>query len=236
MQRGDQAEVVQHRRAQFAGEAVHDVHGMLHQLLRAGDVAVQTVGVDGSLLGQRRQPDVDAGEGLGDDIVQLAADLAAFLLLGGENLAGQLPQLFLHEIRLLQQLRVMTLALLERRLHRLALGDLQAQLLVGGGQHLDAALRLRRQLALGDVVKAVDRAGDFAAFVFQRADVHDDMDPRFVGPFNDHFPVALRRFFSAQHLGHGTLCVAQETAVRTEQLEGAGISVAGGACHRLAPP
>jgi hypothetical protein len=68
----------------------------------------------------------------------------------------------------------MALAFFERRLHRLALGDLQAQFLVRGGQHLDAALRFRRRLAFGDVVKTIDRAGDFAALVFQRTDVHDD--------------------------------------------------------------
>ena len=48
------------------------------------------------LLFQSRQPDIDAGQSLGDDIMQFAADLFALFLLRRQKLAGQQPQLFLH--------------------------------------------------------------------------------------------------------------------------------------------
>ena len=82
MQGGNQSQIIQHRRAQFARELMHDVHRFFHQPLRARDVAVKTLGVDRRLLGQGRQPDVDARQGLGDDIMEFAADFPAFLLLG----------------------------------------------------------------------------------------------------------------------------------------------------------
>ena len=128
MQGGNQPQVVQHRRAQFAGELMHDVHRFFHQPLRAGDVAVQALGVERGLLFQGRQPDIDARQGLGDYIMQFAADLFSLLLLRRENLAGQLPQLLLHAVRLFQQLAVVLLAFLERLLHRLALDDFLLQL------------------------------------------------------------------------------------------------------------
>ena len=134
MQGGNQPQVVQHRRAQFAGEPMHDVHRFLHQPLRAGDVAVEALGVERGLLFQGRQPDIDARQGLGDDIMQFAADLLALFLLRRQKLAGQKPQLFLHVARLLQQLAVVLLAFPEGFLHRLALGDFLFQLPVGGGQ------------------------------------------------------------------------------------------------------
>ncbi len=40
MQGGNKSEIIQDRRAQFAGEPVYDVHRLLHQPLRAGDFAV----------------------------------------------------------------------------------------------------------------------------------------------------------------------------------------------------
>ena len=88
MQGGNQPQVVQHRRAQFAGELMHDVHRFFHQPLRAGDVAVQALGVGRGLLFQGRQPDIDARQGLGDDIMQFAADFPAFLLLGQRESGG----------------------------------------------------------------------------------------------------------------------------------------------------
>ena len=88
---------------------------------------------------QGRQPDIDARQGLGDFIMQLAADPLALFLLRRQKLAGQKPQLFLHVPRLLQQLAVVLLAFSEGLLHRLALGDFLFQLPVGGGQ-IHAAL------------------------------------------------------------------------------------------------
>ncbi len=83
----NQAEVVQHRRAQLAGKLMHDVHGFFHEPLRAGDVAVEAAGADRRLLFQDRQPDVDARQCLGDDIMEFAADALSFLLLRQDDLA-----------------------------------------------------------------------------------------------------------------------------------------------------
>ena len=74
--------------------------------------------------------------------MQLAADLLSFFLLRRQNLVGQMPQLFLHATRLLQQLAVVLLAFLERFFHGLAPGDFLLQLPVGGGQ-LNGALAQR---------------------------------------------------------------------------------------------
>ena len=149
VQGGNQPQIIQHRRAQFAGELMHDVHRFFHQPLRPGDVAVQALGVDHGLLFQGRQPDIDARQSLGDDIMQFAADFPSLLLLGRDNLAGQLPQLRLQALRLFQQLRVMALAFFERFLHRLALSDFLFQNQVGGGQlhralaqHLDDLIQV----------------------------------------------------------------------------------------------
>jgi hypothetical protein len=59
------------------------------------------------LLFQGRQPHIDARQGLGDDVMQFAADFLSLILLRRENLAGQPPQLLLHVVRLFQQLAVM---------------------------------------------------------------------------------------------------------------------------------
>jgi len=50
--------------------------------------------------------------------MQLAADALSFLLLRVQNLMGQMPQLFLHMMRLLQQPALVLLAFLEGFLHR----------------------------------------------------------------------------------------------------------------------
>ena len=86
------------------------------------------------LLFQGRQPDIDARQSLGDDIMQFAADLLALFLLRRQNLAGQQPQLFLHLPRLLQQLAVVLLAFPEGFLRQPAPGDFLFQLPVGKGQ------------------------------------------------------------------------------------------------------
>ena len=102
MQGGHESEIIQHRRTQFAGELMHDVHRFFHQLLREGDVTRKALGVDPSLLFQGGQADVDARQSLGDDIMQLAAEALSLLFLGLQNLTGQMPQLFLHDTRLVQ--------------------------------------------------------------------------------------------------------------------------------------
>ena len=152
---------------------MHDVDRFFHQPLRAGDVAVQPLGVDRRLLLQGGQPDVDARQRLGDDIMQFAADVFALLLLRRENLAGQPPQLLLQPVRLFQQLRIMVFAFLERRLRRLALGDLQAQFQVRGGQfHRALAQRLDEFFQLdGGLPRAAMRLLD-------RGDRHGKENPR----------------------------------------------------------
>ena len=92
----DRSEIIQHRRAQFTRELMHDVDRFFHQLLRAGDVAVKTLGVAPPILLQSGEADVDARQSLGDDIVQLATDALALFFLRVQNLTGEIPQLFLH--------------------------------------------------------------------------------------------------------------------------------------------
>ena len=158
MQRRDQPEIVQHRRGQLAGELMHDVHQLFHPSLRAGDVAVEIPGVQHGSLLQRSQPDVDAGQRLGDDIVQLTADFPAFLFPRGQNLTGQFPQLFLQEMRLLQEPPLVLLAFPEGAFHLLPTDDFLFQLLVRSGQHFKAALRFLGTLPLGDVVEEAPHA------------------------------------------------------------------------------
>ena len=118
---------------------MHDVHRLLDHPLRAGDLFLEAFDVDCGLHFQCRQLDIDARQGLGNLIMQLAADHLAFFLLGRQKLAGQQPQLFLHVPRLLQQLAVVMLALSEGLLHRFALENLPLQLPVRGDQ-IHAAL------------------------------------------------------------------------------------------------
>jgi hypothetical protein len=71
--------------------------------------------IDRRLFLQRRELDVDGGQGLPDLVVELAADPLALELLGGQDLVGEVPQVLLDVARLLQELPVMPLALLEGR-------------------------------------------------------------------------------------------------------------------------
>src|ERR1035441_10504679 len=86
MQRGNQSEIIQHCRAQFAGELMHDIDRVFHQLLGAFDVTVKSFGIEPGTLSQRGQADVDAGQSLGDDIMQLAADAFSLVFLRLHNL------------------------------------------------------------------------------------------------------------------------------------------------------
>ena len=80
-------------------------------------------GVDGCLFFQSRQPDIDAGQRLGDDIMQFAADLLALFLLRRQKLAGQQPQLFLHNVATAPTTdAIVSLALLEGFLRRTCAG------------------------------------------------------------------------------------------------------------------
>jgi len=47
--RRESAQVVQHRRAQFPGEPMHDVHRFFHEPLRAGDFFLEALVVERGL-------------------------------------------------------------------------------------------------------------------------------------------------------------------------------------------
>ena len=67
-----------------------------------------------------------------------------------------------------------------------------------------------------DVVETVDGAGDVAAVVLQRSDIHDDGHARAVRPLDDHFAVARLRQGAGYHFSHRTLFVRHVRAVGTE--------------------
>jgi len=46
--------------------------------------------------------EIDSRQNLGDLIMKVAADSPSFFLLGRQNLAGEMPQLLLHVMGLLQ--------------------------------------------------------------------------------------------------------------------------------------
>lgn len=81
------------------------------------------------------------------------------------------------------------------------------------------AQRVFHLLASGDVIEAIDGSHDVAGFVLQWTDIHDDGDPRAIGPFDEHFRVARFRQGASDDFGHRTLLVRHETTVRTEQFE-----------------
>ncbi len=152
MKGGNKPQFVQEHRAQFTSEAMHDSHRFFHKLLRAGDFLLETIGVDRGLLCQGRQTDVDSRQGLGDFVMKLAADLLSFFLLRRQNLVRQMPQMFLHVTRLLQQQAVMLLAFRQGFLSGFASDDFMLQLPANGAQ-LNGALAQRLvhlvQVAIG---------------------------------------------------------------------------------------
>ena len=98
MQRRYEAQIIQHRRPQFPGKPVDDVHGFGHQPLGARNVLFQPLGIDRRRFGQRGQPHINPGQGLGYDIMQLPADFLALLFLHRQYLTRQLPQLLLQMV------------------------------------------------------------------------------------------------------------------------------------------
>jgi hypothetical protein len=81
--------------AEFTSEPVYAFDRPMHQPLSAGNLIPEATGVDRSLFFQRQQSDVDSQQSLRDFILEIAADLLAFVLLRRENLVGQVPQMFL---------------------------------------------------------------------------------------------------------------------------------------------
>ena len=89
----DQPEVVEQRRAQLARVAMHNLDRPFDQALGLGDSVPQAPVVDRGALLQGRQPDIDAGQDLGDLVMQLAADFLSFLLLRRQNLMCEAARL-----------------------------------------------------------------------------------------------------------------------------------------------
>ncbi len=83
--------------------------------------------------------------------MQFAADALALFFLRVQDLAREVAELCLHELRLCQKVNLVLLAFLEGFLDGLALDDLAAEIAVGQSQFLDAQLRLLRALEGGDV-------------------------------------------------------------------------------------
>ena len=98
MKGGDEPEVVQKRGPQITGKLVHNVDRFFHQPLGAHDLAVEVSAVDDGFFFQDRQMDIDSVQGLGDFIMQFAADLFALFFLRRQNLMGQMTQLFVHKV------------------------------------------------------------------------------------------------------------------------------------------
>src|SRR6267154_4307501 len=91
-------------------------------------------------------------------------------------------------------------------------------------------------LALCDIVEAVDRARDFSSVVLQWSNIHDDNNPRAIGPLNMHFRIVRARHLASQNVAHRTLLVWHETAVWAVQLERATEPFVGVPAFRFAAP
>ena len=93
-----------------------DGHRLFDETLRPGDFFSEILEIDRGLQSQGREMHIDADKSLDDLVMQFPADPLALLFLGQEKLAGQMPQLFLHVTRLLEQLSIVGLAFLEGHL------------------------------------------------------------------------------------------------------------------------
>ncbi len=105
MKGGNQAEIVEHCRAQFAGEPMQRVHRFFHEPSCPRDSLLEGPGLNPRLPGQGQEIEINTNQGLGHLIMELAADALSLLLLRPQHQVGQMPQLFLHLPRLLQQSR-----------------------------------------------------------------------------------------------------------------------------------
>ena len=89
LDRGDQTEVVERRRAQLAGEPKELLHGLVHERLEGGYLLAQRVG---GVLAQRLEAQEDRGQRLVDLVVEVAREAPALLLLGAQHQpAGPAP-------------------------------------------------------------------------------------------------------------------------------------------------
>src|SRR5882757_2116915 len=74
-------------------------------------------------------------------------------------------------------------------------------------------------LALGNNVEAVDRSCDFSSVVLQWSNIHDDDNPRAIGPLNMYFRIMRPWHLASQHIAHWTLLMWHETTIWAVQLK-----------------
>src|SRR5258706_14368764 len=86
------------------------------------------------------------------------------------------------------------------------------------------------------IVEAVDRDCHFSSVVLQWSNIHDDNNPRAIGPLNMHFRIVRARHLASQNVAHRTLLVWHETAVWAVQLERATEPFVGVPAFRFAAP
>ena len=79
------------------------VHRVFHQPLSASDFLLEVPERGWRFPAQGQELEIHADQGLGDLVMQFAADALAFFLLHLENPVGQAAQLLLHLARLIQQ-------------------------------------------------------------------------------------------------------------------------------------
>jgi hypothetical protein len=80
---------------EFTREPFYAFYRFINQPLRADNLFFEAAGVDGGLLFQRQQSDIDAQQRLGNFIMQVAADLFSLVLLRQQELVGQSLQMLL---------------------------------------------------------------------------------------------------------------------------------------------
>ena len=80
---------------EFTCEPFYAFYRFIHQPLRADNLFIEAAGVEGGLLFQCQQADIDAQQRLGDFIMQVAADLFSLVLLRRQKLVGQALQMLL---------------------------------------------------------------------------------------------------------------------------------------------
>ena len=92
-QRREQAQFIEHRGAQLAGETVHRLHRLRQQHLRSGDFLFEHRAVHRAVALQHSQVGVEDGERLANLVMEFAADVLALLFLHMEELTGEFAQI-----------------------------------------------------------------------------------------------------------------------------------------------
>ena len=103
LQGRDQPEVVQHGGPQLPRKLVHAAHGLFHHLPGALDLLLKFMIMTGPGAGEGGDVDIDADEGLGDDVMQFPADALPLFFLSVQNLVGHAAESDLLLLGLLQK-------------------------------------------------------------------------------------------------------------------------------------